>query len=465
MQNGIFFFFLVGFTVAIAGAIAQMDVLPSSQSSSVASPDAVKPACTTYDPPNKTDTVFFEGITYDLLNEKAGISLSKVKAEMKKIGNVSGKDIYQDTGANYFGQEIGSDFIYVDLTTKDSHGMLLFNIYIKDGVAIPDFVKNCKSVGGKKQTINYWSDSDFPPVAFNAADVKGTTVLTDPGYIYNNIKTTYAAVNELKGVVPTGSLYIPTKNNSYKLFFHLGYVYLINGSDAYEYLPTQEKVALSSVSKNKLQLQWFNIVDTALVSWYTPACKPAVYLYPTVLHQHTAVRIDAQGNLTNTIPQYPIGGWHVIADPDGTISYDGKIYPYLYYEAQILDAAIIKPKEGYVIPYLDLATFYSTLLPQLGLSPKEYSEFKDYWEQHLPYAPYYFVGIMPIETVNDLETLTISPKPDMVIRVRLYFEALQNWKVVEAPELTAVPSRRGFTVVDWGGMVKLHPGSNFTCVQ
>jgi len=453
--------------VAAVAASATSAIKPTYTPVNTAAVDAVQ--CVDYDPPSTSDTVTFNGVQYDLIKINAGISADKVAGDMKKAGSatsgsLSGKDIYTVAGKNYFGQQLGSDFIYVD-SGKKNKNLVLFNVYIKHGIIIPDFVKNCTSKGGDKQTIDYWRTTQFPPAAFNQTEVTNAgTVLNDPAYIWNDVKTTYNAVSQRQGVQQAGSLFVSTKNKSYPLMYHLGTVFLIDGNDAYEYIPTQQPVQFSSESKDNLQLKWFYLVDTPVYSWYTPDCKPAVYLYPTSAQQ-TAVSVEAKGPLTVTIPSYPQNGWNVLADADGTIHSGGQTYPYLYYEAKIPDAAVNKPTNGYVVSYLELDSLYTTLLPKLGLSSKETADFKAYWEKQLPYSPYYFVGVMPVKDVDSMEKLTISPKPDTTIRVRVYFEALKDRKDVQAPLLADAPQRNGFTAVEWGGMVKLHPETSFTCSQ
>lgn len=453
--------------VAAIAASATTALKPSYTPVNTAAVDAVK--CVDYDPPNASDTVTFNGVQYDLIKLNAGIPQDKVSADMKKAGTASGgslagKDLYTVPDKNYFGQALGDSFVYVD-SGKKNKNMTLFNVYIKHGMAIPDYITNCTSKGGEKQTIDYWKTSQFPPAAFNADEVKnGSGVLAYPGYIWNDIKTTFNSVSQKPGVQQAGSLFVSSKNKSYDLYYHLGTAYLIDGNDAFEYIPTQQKVQFSSEAKDNLQLKWFYLVDTPVYSWYTPDCKPAVYLYPTV-QQQTAVQVDAVGPLTVTIPEYPQNGWNVVADPDGTIYSGGNTYPYLYYEAKIPDAAVVKPQQGYVVTYQDLPNLYATVLPQLGLNAKETADFKEYWEKVLPYSPYYFVGVMPVKDVDAIEKLTISPAPDTTIRVRLFFEALKDWKGVESPSLINVPQRNGFTAVEWGGMVKLHPETSFTCSQ
>jgi len=112
----------------------------------------------------------------------------------------------------------------------------------------------------------------------------------------------------------------------------------------------------------------------------------------------------------------------------------------------------------------NLPSFFDEVLPKLGLNAKESKEFKEYWLKALPKSPYYFIGIMPQEQLNQNEPLTITPKEDTLIRVRLYFEAQDTLTSVQEPTIQT-PQRSGFTVVDWGGMVKNDKNHPFTCLQ
>ncbi len=216
--------------------------------------------------------------------------------------------------------------------------------------------------------------------------------------------------------------------------------------------------------------------------WYYPACKPAIYLYPKREEQvNVQVKIP-HGFLTYTDPLYQKDkGWSVVASPNGDLRYlgstfedsNGKIhyptgvFPYLYYEGKVSDAVVKKPEQGYVRSYDELPAFFDQLLPQLGLNSNESKEFKDYWLKVLPKASYYFIGVIPQEQLNANEPLTITPKEDTMIRVRLYFEAMQGLSLPEQgePLLSEIPQRTGFTVVDWGGMVKTDKAHPFTCLQ
>lgn len=228
------------------------------------------------------------------------------------------------------------------------------------------------------------------------------------------------------------------------------------------------------------QLNWFLFKSNVYVpkSWWVPHCKPAIYLYP---EKETKINVQVtipNGKFLYTDPLYPSGGWNVLAKPDGDLQYLGKdlkdskgiihypsgIFPYMYYEAKIADSAIEKPTKGYVKKYDELASYYDEILPTLGLNKKETKEFKDYWLKALPQSPYYFVGIVSQENLDEIEPLTITPKQDTTIRVSLYFEALEDFKIVTAPHITT-PARNGFTVVEWGGMLKRDKDHPFTCVE
>lgn len=239
-----------------------------------------------------------------------------------------------------------------------------------------------------------------------------------------------------------------------------------------EYEPTQPH----SPFKKELQLGYF-LVKQEWEGW-TLHCKPAVYLYPSV-DTLVNVRVDVpKGFLTYTDPLYPMKGWNVLAKPNGALHYlshekaDSKgsinyptgVFPYLYYEAKIADSAIQKPEKGYVKEAAVLKGFLTELMPRLGLNTAETSAFVNYWMAALPQSAYYFIGIMPEEAVHTNEPLTITPKEDTMIRVRLYFEMLDSFQVVEAPSFHT-PQRSGFTVVDWGGLVKRDPDHPFTCLE
>ena len=111
------------------------------------------------------------------------------------------------------------------------------------------------------------------------------------------------------------------------------------------------------------------------------------------------------------------------------------------------------------------------------------TDFIEYWNKALTESPYYFVGVMDQKNVDQIERLEITPKPDIINRVRIYFERLDQPRQVEAPNIvdqrtselvnqTLDPdlpihqlTNSLFRVVEWGGMVKNDPNHPFTCSQ
>ncbi|EKD90504.1 MAG: hypothetical protein ACD_31C00002G0003 [uncultured bacterium] len=234
--------------------------------------------------------------------------------------------------------------------------------------------------------------------------------------------------------------------------------------------PTQSE----STDSKQLQLEWFKFGNSNVVyqPWWTPHCKPAIYLYPKN-KSLVNVKVYPRGNFTLTDPKYDLDkGWNVWAQPNGEIydlrltrpSFGSRNYEYLYYEAQINDNDIDKPEDGYVVKKDEVHQLLSDLMPKLGLNFVETRQFKEYWERVLPDSPYYFIGVVDKSNLDYIEALKINPEPDSIIRVSLYFEPLDSFKEVSEPNIVT-PKREGFSVVEWGGLIKLHGDTPFTCSQ
>ncbi len=234
-----------------------------------------------------------------------------------------------------------------------------------------------------------------------------------------------------------------------------------------------------SSDRKQLQLEYFNFTGKSQelngYAWYWPYCKPAIYLYPTQI-TNVNVKVNTEGFLTYTDPPYnPETGWNVTTYPNGQLishlpSLISNTYPYLYYESKVPDHLISIPKNGYIVKKDQLPRLFDQLLPKLGLNSKESAEFKDYWTKALHDSPYYFVGVMDQDNINSIEPLTVNPPPKTVIRVRTFFQALSESEAqtllpqLSPPTLTT-PTRSGFTLVEWGGMVKNDKDHPFTCSQ
>ncbi len=175
--------------------------------------------------------------------------------------------------------------------------------------------------------------------------------------------------------------------------------------------------------------------------------KPIIYIYPEK-ETEVNVKLDYKGTFTATYPKYPDNGWTMTAKPDGTLTdKEGKMYYSLFWEG-VTDRTFTLD-EGFVVKKEDAAGFLEKSLKTLGLNYKEANEFIIYWLPELEKHPYNLIHFSTKE-YEELAELTVTPAPDTVIRVFMVFKGLD--KPVEIKPQTLVPkSRKGFTVVEWGG--------------
>jgi hypothetical protein len=177
--------------------------------------------------------------------------------------------------------------------------------------------------------------------------------------------------------------------------------------------------------------------------------KPVIYLYPQRREQ-VNVQLWPLGGWLKSEPAYN-NGWNVIADPSGTLTNlaDNQNYPYLFWEGR--GGLYETPSKGFVVAQAEVSGFLDTKLHELGLNNKETADFKEFWLPYMQDAPYYFVTFMGNQTMDQLAPLAITPKPDTIIRVLMDFKPLGKPIPVQGYSIRT-PERRGFTVVEWGGV-------------
>lgn len=175
--------------------------------------------------------------------------------------------------------------------------------------------------------------------------------------------------------------------------------------------------------------------------------KPMIYLYPT--HKMKVnVKLGYKDLLTVTYPKYN-DGWNVTARTDGKlIGEDGRTYYGLYWEG--LNNFDNEFKDGFVVEGKDATSFLEEKLEILGLNEIEANEFIVYWLPKLEENEYNLIRFESIEKINEQMPLEITPAPDTIIRVLMEYKPI-NYRVnINEQALTRV-SRKGFTVVEWGG--------------
>ena len=174
--------------------------------------------------------------------------------------------------------------------------------------------------------------------------------------------------------------------------------------------------------------------------------KPVIYLYPET-ETRVTVKLDLSGELTCAYPAYD-GGWTVTAAPDGTLTDEhGRTYNYLYWEGEGTEAYDFS--KGFCVAGSDTAAFLEDALDRLGLTRREANEFLVYWLPRMQDNPYNLIAFQQ-EAYTESAKLTVSPRPDSVLRVFMAWKPLA--RPVDIPAQTFPGfERRGFTLVEWGG--------------
>lgn len=176
--------------------------------------------------------------------------------------------------------------------------------------------------------------------------------------------------------------------------------------------------------------------------------KPVVYLYPT---QTTVVNVRVGADVTVSDPLYPGDGWRgVLAQSDGRLTYQNKKYDSLFWEGQGIGRypGIVS---GTVVKRVDVEATIRRQLSEQGLNTKESADFMEFWTDKIPNKPYVRLTWLNTRQMDNLAPLYISPKPDTVIRVFLDMDGFDSPPKLAPQKLSAIP-RKGFTVVEWGGL-------------
>lgn len=177
--------------------------------------------------------------------------------------------------------------------------------------------------------------------------------------------------------------------------------------------------------------------------------KPVLYFYP---EREMDMEVLLQKiDLTCTYPAYQ-NGWHITAEPDGTIRTKGSSREYycLYYEG--IANLPTDTDTGFVVEKKDYQSFLEEKLEILGLTEREAQEFIIYWLPVMQEHDRLFIHFLEQEILDNQVPLKITPEPETVIRVLMQIREPEEGKQVKEQQLKRV-RRKGCTVVEWGGSV------------
>lgn len=245
----------------------------------------------------------------------------------------------------------------------------------------------------------------------------------------------------------------------YRLKDHEASLYRLAYNEYVEYMKSEDNQALTKaafIEANAVVMiespnnGWLVYVRNSFAPQY--GCgKPVIYLYPTRTI-NVSVRVGA--DVTVSDPSYPVGGWReVTAEPSGQLTYQGRQYDSLFWEGTGYGPypAITS---GVIVARSEAVNVIEKQLRQQGLHQQEIDDFMAYWADKIPHRPYVRLTWLTQQQIDTLAPLYLSERPDTTIRVFLDMAGL-DVPIFLAPQTLTAPDRRGFTVVEWGGLVNM----------
>lgn len=219
----------------------------------------------------------------------------------------------------------------------------------------------------------------------------------------------------------------------------------------------------SSQFYNEIQFLFWRDPFGRLVVYKNPrlnppsACEPIIYLYPTV-KQSVSIELGEGVKVTKAAPQYR-SGWTVTASPNGELidQSTGRKYRNLFWEGR--NSLLPEFESGFCVARSEVQTFFRGKLAYLGLNQQEIADFLKAWENEFQNSAFYHIWFVPREIIDLYAPLRVAPPPETTIRIMFDYVKLDKKKSIEPQTLHRGPQRKGFTLVEWGGMKRL---SNMT---
>lgn len=218
------------------------------------------------------------------------------------------------------------------------------------------------------------------------------------------------------------------------------YVELVSGAPLDSNLTTFLWLRVSKDEKASVRV---NINQEILVK------KPIIYFYP----EHAMdldVKFENKEKLLTTYPKYN-DGWHIHLKEDGYFTMDDSDREYyaLYYDAKSNYKCTFE--EGFFVTKDNAISFLEEKMDYMGFTNRETNEFIMYWLPILENNEKSLVYFEQTEMRNLECPLHFSSNPDTLIRTNIHIKKVNENVEIKEQELTYC-DRRGFTVVEWGGI-------------
>ncbi len=179
--------------------------------------------------------------------------------------------------------------------------------------------------------------------------------------------------------------------------------------------------------------------------------KPVIYVYPQAV-QDVTVSVKLDGELIAEYPKSNEGTWRMKASPEGTLfdPMTEKRYGYLFWEGSSKKGFEIDPNQAHLVRGEEAESFLDRVADAYALNAKERTDFVSYWIAQLGRNPYSLVQLIPESEYAAYAKMSVTPEPDTTIRLFMVFMRTAEPRAVGAPQLAQL-TRRGYTVVEWGG--------------
>ena len=179
--------------------------------------------------------------------------------------------------------------------------------------------------------------------------------------------------------------------------------------------------------------------------------KPVIYLYPETDLEVTTL-VEPQGSFLFTYPVYE-NGWKGTAHPDGSMTINGKNYPYLFWDAETTANEVAPaPGTGFVVSRDQVLTFLEEKLTSAGLNEREQADFITYWGPRLTQYDQVAIQFAWGASCDQFATLQLSPEPDNINRLYILWSQATGNEPALIPQQLPVFDRSGFDVLEWGGI-------------
>lgn len=178
--------------------------------------------------------------------------------------------------------------------------------------------------------------------------------------------------------------------------------------------------------------------------------EPIVYLYSDSALDVT-IEIDEKVDLIAELPKFKNRKWEIKITSNGQLKdSDGKFHEKLFWEGS--SYPFPETNSGFVVSRNEISHKLDSTLAILGLNEKERTDFINAWEPDLSEHAYVQFWFYKQALIDAYAPLSVTPKPDRVIRVMMGWKPVEKMTKVPVQKLTSPEKRKGLTLIEWGGV-------------